>query len=457
VATLQGASSAASGLSGQIGAAASKATAAKGLASTIAYQAPGLVAALNLLHAGASQLHSGIGQLRDGNAQLANGIGQLAGGGGQLKGGLGQLTDGATQLQAGLALLTNGTGQLASGLSSAPNGAGQLVTGLGLMQAAVVKARGQIPSTKDLETLQKQSPGLFSSGYFVLAAVAGAQPADRNAATFTINLLRGGTAGQIVVVSKYRANDPRSEALGTSLANLGQSFGEHNNAQVAVGGPAGNLGDLTSVTKSRIPLAIGVLGVALALVLIVALRSIILPVFSLLVATSTFGMLQLLFGGSNPPLGGPGYLDPMSILGIFTVVFSIAVRYSTLLLMRTREAYVAGAPSQDAVRIGLRQTAAPATGAGLVMVAALISSATSDLINVRQFGIGVAVAILLEVLIVRPALLPATETVLGRHGWWPTRSPHSSEPTATSGTGHRLPRPHLPRRRPHPSSIGESP
>ena len=76
------------------------------------------------------------------------------------------------------------------------------------MQAAVIKARGQIPSTKALETLQRESPGIFSSGYFVLAAVAGAQPAQRTAASFTINLLRGGTAGQIIVVSDVPVKRP---------------------------------------------------------------------------------------------------------------------------------------------------------------------------------------------------------------------------------------------------------
>ena len=63
------------------------------------------------------------------------------------------------------------------------------------MQAGVVKARGQIPSTKELEAAAAESPGMFNSGYFVLAAVAGAPPADRNAATFAVNLLTGGTAG----------------------------------------------------------------------------------------------------------------------------------------------------------------------------------------------------------------------------------------------------------------------
>jgi RND superfamily putative drug exporter len=455
VSALSSASSSASSLSSSLGTAMSSATAGAALASQIADQAPGLVAAINQLHGGAAELQSGISQLRDGNSQLANGIGQLSGGGGQLTSGLGQLTNGAGQLQSGLALLTGGTGQLASGLAGGVGPAGQLITGLGEMQAGVVKARGQVPSTADLKKLQAQSPGLFNSGYFVLAAVAGAQPSDRNAATFTINLLRGGTAGQIVVVSKYAANDPRTVALGTELGKIGQKFGTTAKAQVAVGGPAGNLGDMTSLTKSRVPLAIIGLALALWLVLALALRAVVLPIvatlFSLLVAAATFGVLQLLFGGSDPLLGGPGYMDPMSILGIFTVVFGISVTYSTLLLMQTREAYVKDGHSRSAVRQGLRQTAAASTGAGLVMVAALVPFAATQLINVRQFGIGVAVAILLDVLIVRPVLLPAAEAVFGRFGWWPTSAPRSSEPADTGEATRRMPRARMPHRRPRPA------
>jgi putative drug exporter of the RND superfamily len=66
-----------------------------------------------------------------------------------------------------------------------------------------------------------------------------------------------------------------------------------------------------------------------------------------------------------------------------------------------------------AVRIGLRETGAAATGAGLVTVAALIPFLTTSFVNVQQFGIGVAVAVLLDVLVVRAALLPAAEIVLG--------------------------------------------
>ena len=297
------------------------------------------------------------------------------------------------------------------------------------MQAAVTKSRGQIPSTKDLETLMKQSPGIFSSGYFVLSAVAGALPSDRNAATFTINLLRGGTSGQIMVISKYKDSDPRTQALGTKLVALGKSYATRNSAQVAVGGPAGDRGDMTTLTKNRIPLAIAAIAIALMLILGIALRAVLLPAvsiaFSMLVTAATFGVLELLFDGPNPPLGGPGWLDPISILGIFTVVFGISVVFSALLLMRTREAYVMGEGTRGSVKIGLRDTAAEATGAGLVMLAAIVPFAITDFLNVRQFGIGVAVAILLEMLLARPVLLPAAAAALGRFGWWPTRAPGS--------------------------------
>jgi X-X-X-Leu-X-X-Gly heptad repeat protein len=413
-----------------------------------------LATGIGKLANGNSQLATGIGQLASGIGQLATGVGKLAGGGSQLGSGLGRLTDGAAQLEAGLAELSAGTGQLASGLAGGVGPAGELVTGVGLMQASVAKARGQIPSTRDLRTLEQESPGLFSSGYFVLAAVEGAQPSDRNAASFTINLLRGGTAGQIVVVSKYKASDRRTEALGTRLGAIAQSFGKANHAEVAVGGPAGNLGDLTSVTNSRIWLDLAAVAVALVLVLVLALRTLILPIVavavSLLVAAATFGILDLLFVGPNPPLGGPGHMDPMSILGIVAVVVAITFTFATLLLTRTREGIVTGAPSRDAVRMGLRETAAPSTGAGLVMIASIVPFAATDLINVRQFGIGVAIAVLLDILVVRPVLLPAAASVLGRFGWWPTwpGSPAASTPSAGEAPRHarRLHlRPHRPR------------
>ena len=452
VASLQSAAGALSALTAQLNGAVAAASQAKALASGVAKQAPALVKGLAQLQSGASQLEAGIKELRDGNAQLATGMSQLSTGGGRLTSGLGQLTAGAGALEIGLGQLTSGAGQLAYGLTNGVAPAGQLVTGLGTMQAAVIKARGQIPSTAQLKQLEQQSPGIFNSGYFVLAAVEGAQRSDRNAAMFTINLLRGGTAGQIVVASKYKSNDSRTEALGTHLVALARQFARGNNVQVAVGGPEGSLGDLTRVAKSRIWLDVIVIGLALTLVVGLAVRAVLLPavatVFGLLVTAASFGVLQILFGGSDPLLGGPGYLDPMSIIGIFTVTFGITTTYSAVLLMRTREEYISGADGTSAVRTGLRETAAAATGAGLVMVASLIPFLTTSFVNVQQFGIGVAVAVLLDVLIVRPVLLPAAEIVLGPLGWWPTSGSAPTGPPPVSGLRRRPYPLHLRHRRP---------
>ena len=440
--------------------ASSSANATSFLAAGAAKEAPALVNGITQLHAGAGQLQAGIEQLHNGNAQLAGGISQLAGGGGQLTSGLSQLTAGAGALQIGLGQLTTGAGQLATGLSGGVGPAGQLTTGLGTMQAAVVKSRGQIPSTAQLKQLFAQSPGMFNSGYFVLAAVEGSTAANRNAATFTINLLQGGTAGQIVVVSRYKSSDSRTAALGTTLSNMGRNFAKANNLQIAVGGPAGSLGDLTSVTKSKIWIDVAVIAAAIIVVLMIALRAVLMPIvataFTLLVVAASFGVMQILFGGSNPPLGGPGYLDPLTIISVFTAAFGLSTVFTTILLMRTREEYVAATGTRHAVRVGLRETAAATTGAGLLMVAALIPFSTTDFIIVRALGVGIAVAILLDVLIMRPVLLPAAEAVLGRLGWWPTKGPRPSPPEVSEAgappTWRRgLPRPHLPHRSPRPA------
>jgi RND superfamily putative drug exporter len=445
---LSKANNAISSLNSEVTNALQAAAATNNLAGLIATKAPALVSGLQQLLNGEQQLQGGIAQLRDGNGQLSTGLAQLMTGAGALDSGLGRLT--------------NGAGQLASGLSGGVGPAGQLVAGLSTMQAAVTKARGQVPSTAALRKLEREAPGMFNSGYFVLSAIEGATAQNRNAATFTVNLLRGGTAGQIVVVSKYKSSDPRSVALGTSLDRLAGAFAKSHNVQVAVGGPAGNLGDLTSATKSHIWVDVAVLAAAMILMLIVALRAVVLPIaataFSLLVAAASFGLLQVLFGGSNPPLGGPGWLDPITIISLFTVCFAISIVFATVLLMRTREFYVEQAPgtatvprSRGAVQRALRETAAASTGAGLAMIAALIPFTITDLLNVRALGIGVAFAILLDVVIVRPVLMPAAEAVLGRFGWWPTKAPEGSEPTSAAERRSRRARLHLPHRRPHPA------
>ena len=81
-----------------------------------------------------------------------------------------------------------------------------------------------------------------------------------------------------------------------------------------------------------------------------------------------------------------------------------------------------------------QQTAAAATGAAAVMVAAIIPFATIDLLSVQVFGVGVAIAIVIDALVVRPVLLPAAASLLGRWSWWPLSREAPPPPADRRGT-----------------------
>ncbi|MFA9270827.1 MAG: MMPL family transporter, partial [Baekduiaceae bacterium] len=298
VASVASAKTSAASASSSLSTATSQLQGAAGVADAFAGQVATLSTGLQQLYAGSTALEQGIGQLKDGNTQLAAGIDKLAGGGEDLTTGVTALRDGAGELESGLGQLTSGAGELESGLSAGSGPTGQLVSGLGQLEAGVSKFRGDLPSPKDLERLQRDSPGLFNSGYFVLAALSGALPDDRNQATFAVNLEKGGNAGQLVVVAKDEASASSTQELGVRLADQADTFAQKTGLQVAVGGPAGNLSDFTSETNSRIlPAVIGV-AIAVALLLMVLLRAIAIPiaavVWDLLAVAATFGVLTVL-------------------------------------------------------------------------------------------------------------------------------------------------------------------
>ena len=214
------------------------------------------------------------------------------------------------------------------------------------MQTAVAKFRGELPSPKDIERLQTQSPGLFDSGYFVLAAVAGAPASSRNQAASVVNLEGGGTAGMIMVVPARSATTPEARELGEDLVAMSATFGRATATEVAVGGNGGAFGDFTSEGTAKIwPVVIGE-AVVILLLLVVMLRTVVLPVvavaFDLLTAAATFGILSRLYSGDDPLIsGGPGYIDPISIIGIFAFIFGVSMVYEVAFLYRTREAFLA--------------------------------------------------------------------------------------------------------------------
>jgi RND superfamily putative drug exporter len=405
---------------------------AAGVNAQIGKLSPGL----DQLYSGSQRLEAGIAQLRDGNAQLASGLGQLSGGGGQLKTGLAQLTAGAGQLQAGLALLTNGTGRLAYGLAGGVGPAGELVTGLGTMQAAVATSRGQIPSTADLEKLSKSSPGLWNSGYLVLAAIQGAPPADRNAANMVINLTRGGNAGQIIIASRYALDDPRVNQLGRRLRSMSASFAKTSGLEVAVGGVAASQWDTANVTNDKLPAVLIGQVVVVGLLLMLMLRALLIPAVATVLAALTtaagFGLMQLLFGGVNPPLGGSGTWYSVAVVEILTALYGATLVYIAVLITRARDYFVTTGDARASVTRGMRSTIAATTAMAIITIGALVPFTFTEFLPIRMIAVAAVLGVGLIAFVVVPVLLPAAMSLLGRTGWWPTRGPQATGvPTPT--------------------------
>jgi len=129
--------------------------------------------------------------------------------------------------------------------------------------------------------------------------------------------------------------------------------------------------------------------------------------FDLLAAAAAFGVIALLFDS----------IDPMSIIGIFAAIFGLTIVYEVMLLQRTHDELAESGDIHQALRDALRPTAYAATGAALVTIAAVVPFLFTDLLAVRQFGVGIAAAVVFSAFVVRPVLLPAAIELIGRWSW----------------------------------------
>ena len=379
-----------------------------------------LTAALGRLAAGAHTLRSGIGRLQSGTRRLLAGIRKLQAGGGTLGSGLARLQAGGAALAAGAGRLAGGANRLAGGLNGGVQRVGRLANGVGRIRSGVAASQKRTAAlTKGLGAGAVQT-GLFQSGYLPLAALDSAPHEQRTNATFAVNLDHGGDAAHIVVM---RAGDPTKtdDPVRKRLELESARFGRGHDAQAAVGGPATLLQDFKTEASSRLWWLVLALAATTYLVLVPVLRSLLLPLLAVLLNIATvfaaFGVLTLGFTGSHP-LGGPGNVDAIMVLAIFGIVFGLSIDYEVFLLARMREGYLLTGTTEGAIEYGLKHTAGVITGAALIMTGVFAAFAMSDVVNMRELGIGLTVAVLLDATVVRLVLLPAVIKLAGNACWW---------------------------------------
>jgi RND superfamily putative drug exporter len=201
-------------------------------------------------------------------------------------------------------------------------------------------------------------------------------------------------------------------------ARLGKKLG----ADAAVGGPAATLSDYDTAASRRLPLIVLVLTLVTALLLAALLRSIVVAcigvVLNLLAVGATLGLLALLFQGGSPLLGGPGVIDAVAVTAIFGVVFALSIDYQVFIVSRVREEWLRTGDAAEAVQVGLSRTARVVTGAALSMLGVFLAFGLADVASLRQFGVGLAIAIVIDSTLVRLVLLPAALHLAGSSAWW---------------------------------------
>jgi putative drug exporter of the RND superfamily len=383
-----------------------------------------LAGGLGLLRGGNAHLASGLGKLAGGDTRLAAGLGKLSNGDGQLASGLGKLAAGNARLAGGLGALVAGDARLAGGLSTGDSHAGVLAAGLGQAQAPLRSYATMLGAyQQDYRLLHADAPNALDSGYLVLTALDGTVSPMREQVAQLVNVDGGGQAARIMVVAASPPSSPATAALSSRLRRSLPALAAATGGNVEIGQGAQYLLDYKNANTARVPWLVLALAIVAMLTLIVVLRALLLPLIAVALNLATIavalGALELLteehvLGGA----GGLNYIDAASGAGILSIMFVLSIDYEVFLLTRMREQFLATGDSEDAIRYGLRHTAGVITGSAAIMTAVFLAFAGADVIPLRQFGVGLTIAVALDATVVRLVLLPSIMRVLGPRVWW---------------------------------------
>ena len=212
----------------------------------------------------------------------------------------------------------------------------------------------------------------------------------------------------------------RNEVIPPVLATL------PSETQEAVTGDTAATQDFNKTMKQRAPLVFAfVLGLAF-LLLLLTFRSIVIPIkaiiLNLLSVGAAYGVLVWIFqdGHLQGLLGfhSNGAVVTWLPLFLFTVLFGLSMDYHVFILSRVKELVDQGVPTNEAVERGIRTTASTVTSAAAVMIAVFAIFASLRTLDIKQLGVGLAVAVLLDATLIRGVLLPAAMKLLGDWNWY---------------------------------------
>jgi RND superfamily putative drug exporter len=246
----------------------------------------------------------------------------------------------------------------------------------------------------------------------------------------TVTAAPAAAASTIQVVSLTPTTSPQSAQTATLIDHLRADVippaVTGTRLHVYVGGQTATFQDFANVLTSKLLLFIMVVVLLGALLLMVAFRSILIPltaaVMNLLAAGASLGVVAAVFqwgwGSAALGLGTPGPVEAWLPVMLLAILFGLSMDYQVFLVSRMHEEWVASGDNRRAVRVGQAATGRVITAAAAIMVCVFLAFVLGGERDIAEFGLGLAAAILLDALILRTVLVPAAMQLFGKANWW---------------------------------------
>jgi RND superfamily putative drug exporter len=294
-----------------------------------------------------------------------------------------------------------------------------------------------IPAVAALRHIEEQFPGAPADAEVVVEGNDLDSPAARKrleglgtrasevtggAGAPAVSVARDGGAALVAVPMPEMGRDDATATVAALRSEIG---GERSVGTVLVGGDAADSADFTDALRDAMPIVVGIV-LALAFVLLVAAfgspwLALAVIALNVLSVAAAYGVLTVVFqhGWGESLLGftSNGTVVTWVPLFAFVILFGLSMDYTVLVLERIREARRAGLDPAAAVREGVAATAGAVTSAAVVMVAVFSLFAMLRLPEMKQLGVGLGAAILIDATLVRGVALPAAVTLLGKRRW----------------------------------------
>ena len=236
-----------------------------------------------------------------------------------------------------------------------------------------------------------------------------------------------GEMATIFAIPSTAPQDARTSALLEDLrADVIPTATADTPLKVYVGGNTAGFVDISDKVAGRLPLFIAVVIGLSVLLLVMVFRSLWIPlvsaVFNLLSVAAAYGVVVAVFqeGFGASLIGAESGVPIISFLPVmlFAILFGLSMDYNVFLLSRMHEAYNEGDGPRESVIHGMGRIGKVVLVAGLIMSAVFLGFVTSSDVISKMFGLGLGLAILIDVLIVRMVIAPAVVTLLGDRAWW---------------------------------------